>query len=78
MGLEAGKNEDESARLIHDAAGLGINFIDIVASYGTEGVVGEALETIPRNQVVIVQNAIPTTYERRSNEAAAAPDNLPG
>ena len=48
LGLKAGKTEDESARLIHQAVGLGINFIDTAPSYGTEGVVGKALKTIPR------------------------------
>ncbi|MEA3025198.1 MAG: hypothetical protein QOF91_483, partial [Alphaproteobacteria bacterium] len=53
LGLKAGKTEEESARLIHEAVGLGINFIDTAQSYGTEGVVGRALKTIPRDQVVI-------------------------
>ena len=57
LGLKAGKSEDEAARLIHEAVGLGINFIDTAASYGTEGVVGRALKTIPRDQVVIATKA---------------------
>ena len=57
LGLKSGKTEDESARLIHEAVGLGINFIDTAASYGTEGVVGKALKTIPRHQVVIATKA---------------------
>jgi aryl-alcohol dehydrogenase-like predicted oxidoreductase len=57
LGLKAGKTEDESARLIHEAVDLGINFIDTAASYGTEGVVGKALKTIPRHQVVIATKA---------------------
>lgn len=57
LGLKAGKTEDESARLIHEAVGLGINFIDTAPTYGTEGVVGKALKTIPRDQVVIATKA---------------------
>ena len=57
LGLKSGKTEDESARLIHDAVGLGINFIDTAANYGTEGVVGKALKTIPRDKVVIATKA---------------------
>jgi aryl-alcohol dehydrogenase-like predicted oxidoreductase len=57
LGLKAGKSEDEAARLIHEAIGLGINFIDTAPSYGTEGVVGKALKTIPRDQVVIATKA---------------------
>jgi aryl-alcohol dehydrogenase-like predicted oxidoreductase len=53
LGLKSGKTEDEAARLIHEAVGLGANFIDTATSYGTEGVVGRALKTIPRDSVVI-------------------------
>src|SRR6476620_12610709 len=53
LGLKTGKSEDEAARLIHEAVGLGVNFIDTATSYGTEGVVGQALKTIPRDAVVI-------------------------
>jgi len=57
LGLKTGKTEDEAARLIHEAVGLGINFIDTAANYGTEGVVGKALKTIPRDQVVVATKA---------------------
>jgi aryl-alcohol dehydrogenase-like predicted oxidoreductase len=53
LGLKTGKTEDEAARLILDAVGLGINFIDTAPVYGTEGVVGRALKSIPRQSVVI-------------------------
>src|SRR5689334_5494844 len=53
LGLKTGKTEDEAARLIHEAVGLGVNFIDTATSYGTEGVAGRALKTIPRDSVVI-------------------------
>jgi hypothetical protein len=36
-------------RLIHEAFGLGVNFIDTAPSYGTEGVIGKALKSIPRS-----------------------------
>ena len=57
LGLRSGKTEDEAARLIHDAVGLGINFIDTAPSYGTEGAVGKALKSIPRDQVVVATKA---------------------
>jgi len=57
LGLKAGKTEEESARLIHEAFGLGVNFIDTGPTYGTEGVVGRALKTLPRDQVVIATKA---------------------
>jgi len=53
MGLKSGKTEEESARLILDAVNLGINFIDTAPPYGTEGVVGKALKSIPRDKVVV-------------------------
>ena len=57
LGLKTGLTEDQSARLIHEAVGLGVNFIDTAPSYGTEGVVGKALKTIPRDQVVVATKA---------------------
>src|SRR5580700_11174829 len=53
MGLKSGKTEDESVRLILDAVELGINFIDTAPAYGTEGVVGRALQSIPRDRIVV-------------------------
>src|SRR5271154_5537538 len=57
LGLKTGKSEEESARLIHEAVGLGINFIDTAPPYGTEGVVGRALKTIRRDSVVVATKA---------------------
>jgi len=74
LGLKAGKTEDEAARLIHEAVGLGINFIDTAANYGTEGVVGKALKTIPRDQVVIATKA-QIRDGAGAKEAVAAIDN---
>src|SRR3954451_9632260 len=53
LGMRAGKTEEEAARLIEEAFGLGVNFIDTAPSYGTEGVVGKALKVLPRDQFVI-------------------------
>ena len=57
MGLKSGKTEDESARLILDAADLGITFIDTAPAYGTEGVVGKALKSLRRDQMVVATKA---------------------
>jgi aryl-alcohol dehydrogenase-like predicted oxidoreductase len=57
LGLRAGKSEDDAARLIEEAFGLGLNFIDTAPSYGTEGVVGRALKSIPRDKLVIATKA---------------------
>jgi aryl-alcohol dehydrogenase-like predicted oxidoreductase len=53
MGLKSGKTEEEAARLVRDAVDLGVNFIDTAPPYGTEGVVGIALKSLPRDQVVV-------------------------
>jgi aryl-alcohol dehydrogenase-like predicted oxidoreductase len=57
LGLKSGKTEEESARLIHEAVALGVNFIDTAPPYGTEGAVGRALKSIARDQVVIATKA---------------------
>ncbi len=53
MGLKSGKTEDDAARLVLDAVALGVNFIDTAPPYGTEGVVGKALKSLARNEVVV-------------------------
>jgi aryl-alcohol dehydrogenase-like predicted oxidoreductase len=57
MGLKSGKTEDESARLVLDAIDLGVTFIDTAPPYGTEGVVGKALKSVKRDQVVVATKA---------------------
>jgi aryl-alcohol dehydrogenase-like predicted oxidoreductase len=53
MGLKSGLSEDEAARLVLEAIELGVNFIDTAPPYGTEGVVGRALKSVPRDKVVV-------------------------
>jgi aryl-alcohol dehydrogenase-like predicted oxidoreductase len=53
LGFKAGKTEDEAARLVLEGVDLGINFIDTAAAYGTEGVIGRALTSLKRDEVVI-------------------------
>ncbi len=57
LGLKTGLTEDQSAGMIHEAYDLGVNFIDTAPSYGTEGVVGKALKTLPRDKVVVATKA---------------------
>jgi aryl-alcohol dehydrogenase-like predicted oxidoreductase len=57
MGLRSGKSEAESARLVLDGVDLGINFIDTAPGYGTEGVVGRALKSLKREEVVVATKA---------------------
>jgi aryl-alcohol dehydrogenase-like predicted oxidoreductase len=53
MGLKSGKSEQEAARLVCEALERGVNFIDTAPSYGTEGAVGRALKSVPRERVVV-------------------------
>ena len=53
MGLKSGKSEEEAARLVCEALERGVNFIDTAPPYGTEGVVGRALKSVPREAVVV-------------------------
>src|ERR1700751_1490132 len=53
LGLKSGLNEDEAARLGGDAIDPGVNFLDTAPPYGTEGVVGKALKSVPREAFVV-------------------------
>src|SRR5262249_46386531 len=69
LGLGTGKSETEAVALVREAMDLGINLLDTAAVYGTEGVVGQAIKTVPRDSVVIATKAwIP----RREGSSAAA------
>ena len=71
MGLKTGKTEDEAARLVLEAVDLGINFIDTAPNYGTEGVIGRALTSLTRDQVVIA-----TKSSVRRNGERFTPDRV--
>jgi aryl-alcohol dehydrogenase-like predicted oxidoreductase len=66
LGLKAGKTEDDAARLVLEAVDLGINFIDTAAAYGTEGVIGRALTSLQRDQVVISTKATVRHHDERA------------
>ena len=53
LGKATGKSEQESIAVVRQALDLGINLIDTAEAYGTEAIVGKALQTVPRAQVVI-------------------------
>ena len=71
MGLKTGKTEDEAARLVLEAVDLGVNFIDTAPNYGTEGVIGRALKSLTRDQVVIA-----TKSSVRRNGEQFTPDRV--
>ena len=53
LGLRANKSAKEAAALVRRAIDVGVNFLDTAEVYGTEEIVGKALEAIPRDRVVI-------------------------
>lgn len=53
LGQRTGKTKDESVRLVRHALELGINVIDTAEVYGTETIVGEALQNVARDEVVL-------------------------
>jgi L-galactose dehydrogenase len=50
---QARGDASEAVRLIRSALRAGVNFIDTAEAYGTEDVVGKALQDFPRDQVVL-------------------------
>lgn len=53
LGLGRGKTPAECADLVRDAIAQGVNFLDTAEAYGTEEIVGDALLTLDRSDVVI-------------------------
>jgi aryl-alcohol dehydrogenase-like predicted oxidoreductase len=73
LGLGTGKSESEAVALVHQAFDLGVNLFDTAAVYGTEEVLGKALKTMPRDQVVVATKAwIPHNAGRSAAERAVA------
>jgi aryl-alcohol dehydrogenase-like predicted oxidoreductase len=73
LGLGTGKSEADAVALVHQAFDLGVNLFDTAAVYGTEEVLGKALQTMPRDQVVIATKAwIPRGESRSAAERAVA------
>jgi aryl-alcohol dehydrogenase-like predicted oxidoreductase len=57
LGLGTGKTEAEAIAIVRGALDLGVNLFDTAAAYGTEPVLGKALKSAPREQVVICTKA---------------------
>jgi L-galactose dehydrogenase len=63
LGLPAG-DEARSVRLVRTALEHGVDFIDTAEAYGTEEVVGKAIEGVRRDRVVISTKKTTFTLER--------------
>src|SRR5439155_26285502 len=70
LGLGTGRSEAEAVALVRQALGLGVNLLDTAAVYGTEGVVGQAIKSLPRASVVIATKAVVPRREGRSAAGA--------
>lgn len=57
LGLGTGGGEGEAIALIREALDLGVNLFDTAAAYGTEAVLGKALQGVPRDRVVVATKA---------------------
>jgi aryl-alcohol dehydrogenase-like predicted oxidoreductase len=57
LGLGTGGDETGAIAIIHQAMGLGVNLFDTAAAYGTEAVLGKAIKSVPRDQIVVCTKA---------------------
>jgi aryl-alcohol dehydrogenase-like predicted oxidoreductase len=57
LGLGTGGSENGAVAIVREAIELGVNLFDTAASYGTENVLGRAIKTVPRDQVVLCTKA---------------------
>jgi len=64
LGQATGKSEQESMAVVRQALDLGITLFDTAEVYGTEAIVGKALEVVPRDQVVISTKKLPPSPDR--------------
>lgn len=65
LGLGTGKSEDDAVALIRLAFDLGVNLLDTAAVYGTEELVGRALQGVPRASVVVCTKASKAAGEKQ-------------
>jgi hypothetical protein len=59
LGQATGKSEQESIAVVRQAVDLGVTLFDTAEVYGTEAIVGKALQAVPRDQVVISTKKLP-------------------
>src|SRR4029077_21293556 len=57
LGLAQGKSEADAIAIIRQAMDLGVNLFDTAAAYGTEQVLGRAIKSVRREDVVICTKA---------------------
>jgi aryl-alcohol dehydrogenase-like predicted oxidoreductase len=65
LGQATGKSEQESITVVRQALDVGITLFDTAEVYGTETIVGKALQGIPRDHVVISTKKLPPSPDHR-------------
>ena len=53
LGRRDNKSEKECIALVRSALDLGVNFLDTAEVYGTEEIVGKAIDAVPRDKIII-------------------------
>ena len=53
LGVNSGGSEQESIAVVRRALELGINYIDTAEAYGTEGIVGKAIQGVDKDGLVL-------------------------
>ncbi len=53
LGKNRGMSKAESVALVRTAMDLGVNYLDTANSYTTEDIVGEAIKSVPRDQIYV-------------------------
>jgi len=71
LGLGTGKSEAHAISIIRQALDLGVNFFDTAAAYGTEAVLGRAIKSVRREDIVIATKAPFSVSSPRSTPEAA-------
>lgn len=70
IGVNTGNTEAESVLVVRKALDSGINIIDTAEAYGTEGLVGKAIQEVARDSVVI------STKKSTWGERPITPDDV--
>jgi aryl-alcohol dehydrogenase-like predicted oxidoreductase len=60
LGLATGRSEENAIAVVRDALTLGVNLIDTAEAYGTETVVGRALNGVSRESVILSTKISPS------------------
>ena len=69
LGQGSGSRVAESVAIVRQALDLGVNFIDTAAGYKTEAIVGQALEKVRRDDVVLSTKAAVAESDKQRSAA---------